>query len=165
MRRMRHRHADHSDSWRVRLRLLFATKSRAEAWQSWTENLNLCLTTTMNEILIGFRPAGFGPLVSAPDQNRRLRSSNDFCFTCKSRHLRSYEYAQKNGPDDITCRGHSRSSGRVPPASLQIIGVADYRIRSGPDHDDIPRDARVMGQLFILILNASYRSQAAQITF
>ena len=29
----------------------------------------------------------------------------------------------------------------------------------------IPRDARVMGQLFILILNASYRSPAAQMTF
>jgi ketosteroid isomerase-like protein len=30
-----------------RLRLLFAAKSRAEAWQSWTENLNLSLTNTM----------------------------------------------------------------------------------------------------------------------
>ena len=80
---------------------------------------------------------------------------------------RSYEYAPKNGLDDITRRGHSRSSGRVPPASLQIIGVADYRIRSDPDHDNdhIPRDARAMGQLFILILNTSYRSQAGQMTF
>ena len=37
---MRHRHAVHSDSWRVRLLPLFATKSRAEARQSWTKNLN-----------------------------------------------------------------------------------------------------------------------------
>ena len=57
---MRHRHAVHSDSWRVRLLPLFATKSRAEARQSWTKNLNLSLITTMNEILIGFvfRPLG-----------------------------------------------------------------------------------------------------------
>ena len=43
---MRDRHADHSDF----ARLLFATKSRAGAMQSWTENLNLSLTTTMNEV-------------------------------------------------------------------------------------------------------------------
>jgi hypothetical protein len=46
MRRMRDRHADHSDF----ARLLFATKSRAGAMQSWTGNLNLSLTTTMNEV-------------------------------------------------------------------------------------------------------------------
>jgi hypothetical protein len=40
-----------------------------KARQSWTENLNLSLTSTMNELLIGFifRFAGFGPLVSAPE--------------------------------------------------------------------------------------------------
>lgn len=46
MRRMRDRHADHSDF----ARLPFATKSRAEAMRSWTGNLNLSLTTTMNEV-------------------------------------------------------------------------------------------------------------------
>src|SRR5262245_51216058 len=53
----------HSDSRRGRLRPPFATKSRAQARQSWTENLNLSLTSTMNELLIGFvfGSAGFGP--------------------------------------------------------------------------------------------------------
>ena len=107
-------------------------------------------------------------LMSEVAQNRQGSDrAYDFCFASQGRHLRVYEHTQKNGPDDITRRGHSRSSGRLPPASLQIVGVADYRIRSGPDHDNdhIPRDARVMGQLFILILNASYRSPAAQMTF
>src|SRR5580704_5674247 len=42
-----------------------------KAGQSWTENLNLSLTSTMNELLIGFifRFAGFGPLVSAPESD------------------------------------------------------------------------------------------------
>jgi hypothetical protein len=40
-----------------------------EARQSWTENLNLSLTSTMNELLIGFifRSGGFGALASAPE--------------------------------------------------------------------------------------------------
>ena len=40
----------------------------AEARQLGTKNLNLGLTTTMNELLIGFgyASAGFGPLASAP---------------------------------------------------------------------------------------------------
>ena len=42
-----------------------------KAGQSWTENLNLSLTSTMNELLIGFifRSAGFCPLVSAPESD------------------------------------------------------------------------------------------------
>ena len=36
------------------LRPPFATNSRAEARQHWTENLNLSLTSTMNELLIDF---------------------------------------------------------------------------------------------------------------
>jgi len=42
-----------------------------KARQSWTENLNLSLTSTMNELLIApiFRSAGFGPFVSAPESD------------------------------------------------------------------------------------------------
>jgi hypothetical protein len=47
-------------------------------------------------------------------------------------HPRADIYAFMNrsnrmAPDDIARRGHSRSSGRLPPASLRINGVADYR--------------------------------------
>ena len=51
--------------------------------------------------------------------------------------------------------------------AFPIIGVADYRIRSGPDHDNdhILRDACVMGQLFILISGGANDVQSIELIF
>jgi len=66
MRWMRGRHADHPSQGEAGCAAVLQRKL-AGARQLGTKNLNLGLTTTMNELLIGFgvTSAGFGPLASA----------------------------------------------------------------------------------------------------
>jgi hypothetical protein len=69
MRWMRDRHADHPIQGEAGCGRGLQRKL-AETRQLGAKNLNLGLTTTMNELLIGFAitSAGFGPLASAPGQ-------------------------------------------------------------------------------------------------
>ena len=69
MRWMRDRHAHHPIQGEAGCGRGLQQKL-AEARQLGTKNLNLSLTTTMNELLIGFgiTSSGFDPLASAPSQ-------------------------------------------------------------------------------------------------